>query len=140
MEFDGKCRIVSGSQEVIGSIPICSTFARRSELRWTQSTLDREGETDYQRVAGFRIRNLFFFARFLPGSLQSHNDIRTSEGIKKKPPSVSDEESLRFERGFDPLPLACASQKLRIRKADSGAYLIKLVSRGSVCTTKVLKY
>ena len=25
MESGGKCRIVSGSQEVIGSIPICST-------------------------------------------------------------------------------------------------------------------
>ena len=32
MELCGKCRIVSGSQEVIGSIPICSTITQKKAL------------------------------------------------------------------------------------------------------------
>jgi hypothetical protein len=45
LDFHGVSYLGShpGSQEVTGSTPVCSTPARRSELRWTESTCSSRG-------------------------------------------------------------------------------------------------
>ena len=86
MESGGKSRIVPGSQEVTGSIPICSTPARRSFSEgglflFTKASFGEqspqeacEGETrppkpwrrraiDYQGITDFEICDPFLFCQ-----------------------------------------------------------------------------
>ena len=77
---------LTGSQEVIGSTPICSTFARRSELRWTQSTRSLRRRVRLSRdYRCYDLWSLSFLPAFCQQSLSMSSDIESKLRCKFSP-------------------------------------------------------